>query len=364
LIAGVWGVVGNICPPPSSIIKVRQDRVFLVQDEDRTNLWFSKIKQHGVAVSFSDLMTKRVSDGGDITALETMDTRLIVFKEGEIRAFSGSGPLDTGVGAFGEDYLITSDVGCIDRASVVWTDKGIMFKSLKGIYLLGRNLQVSYIGADVEDYNNYTVLKAELIEDKNQVRFLLEDNTAMLVYDYLVGQWSVFESPYFTEEVDPWGTVDSAIWQNIHVMIRDNGVVMREGVTHVDVVGTYIPLDVETSWIKLSGLQGFQRVFWISLLGEVYGTCTINYEIYYDYVDANPQTGTIVIDAAFAADPPAQFRIKPRAGNGKSEAFKVRLYDSQAAAPAGTQKGYSISDIMVQIGKKPGVMRQGTLKSR
>jgi hypothetical protein len=224
-------------------------------------------------------------------------------------------------------------------------------------------LQVSYIGAPVEAYNNYTVLKAELVEDKNQVRFLLEDYY-MLVYDYLVDQWSVYEGPHTGEAPYEWNCVDSAVWQNIYVMIHSNGTVYREGVTHVDITDTFIPLDVETSWIKLSGLQGYQRVWWISLLGEVYGTCTINYEIYYDYVDANPQTGSIVIDAAFAADPPAQFRIKPRYGNGKCQAFKIRLYDEAAAVPAGTQKGYAISDVMVQIGKKPGVMRQGTLKSR
>ncbi|MBW2560704.1 MAG: hypothetical protein JRE40_07610 [Deltaproteobacteria bacterium] len=358
------GVVENICPPASSIMNVRQDRVLLVPDEDKTNIWFSKLKRHEVGVSFSDLFTKRVSDGGDITGLVTMDTREIVFKESEIRAFSGTGPIDTGVGTFSEDYQITSDVGCISRASIVWTDKGIMFKSHKGIYMLGRNLQVSYVGAPVEEYNTQTVLKAELVENKNQVRFLLEDQN-MLVYDYFVNQWSVFEAPQAGESFVPWETVDSAIWQDNYVMIRTDGLVYREGVTWIDTAAAnYIPLDLTTSWIKLTGLQGYQRVWWISLLGEVYTECTINYEIYYDYIDTNPQVGSFVINAAFAADPPAQFRLKPRYGNGKCQAFKIRLYDEEAAVPAGIQKGYSISDVMVTIGKKSGVMRQGTLKTK
>lgn len=364
LVNGVWDVVENICPPASSIMKVRQDRVFLVPDEDRENIWFSKLKQYEVGTSFSGAFTKRVTDGGEIKALETMDTRLVVFKEAEIRAFSGPGPIDTGVGSFGEDYLITADVGCCDRASVVWTDKGIMFKSLKGIYLLGRNLQVTYIGAPVEEYNQYTVLKAELVETKNQVRFLLAGSPAMLVYDYLVDQWSVFDSPFFVDEVQvPWGTVDSAMWQNQFVMVRDDGMVLLETANYRDVATTYIPLDLTTAWIKLNGLQGYQRVWWISLLGEVYDYCTLNYEIYYDYVDANPQTGTININAAFAANPPAQFRIKPRYGNGKCQAFKLRLYDATATG-ATTYKGFAISDLMIQIGKKKGVMRQGFVKTR
>jgi hypothetical protein len=179
----------------------------------------------------------------------------------------------------------------------------------------------------------------------------------------LVDQWSVFESPYFSEEQLPWGTVDSAMWQNQYVMIREDGVVLLETADYRDIATTYIPLDLTTSWIKLNGLQGYQRVWWISLLGEVYDYCTINYEIFYDYVDANPQTGSVVVDANFAANPPAQFRVKPRYGNGKCQAFKIRLYDATATG-ATNYKGFAISDLMVQIGKKPGVMRQGILKTR
>lgn len=357
-------VVENLCPPASSIMNVFQDRVMLVPDEDRTAIWFSKLKRYGQGLSFAGgFFVKRIADGGDTTALAAMDGREIVFKESQIRAFSGAGPNDTGEGggAFSEDVLITADAGCTDRASVVWTDKGIIFKSHKGIYLLGRNFQVSYIGAPVEDYNQYRVIKSELVETKNQVRFLLE-NQSMLVFDYLVGQWSVFEAPQGAQ-FTPWDCVDSAMWQNQYVMIKDDGVVYLETADYQDGTTDYIPLDLTTAWIKLSGLQGYQRVYWISLLGEVYDRCTINYEIYYDYVDTNPQTGSIVVDAAFQADPPAQFRVKPRGGNGKSQAVKIRLYDATATG-ATTYRGFAISDIMLQIGKKPGVMRQGITKSR
>ena len=357
------GVYGNICPPASSIINIYNDRVMLVPDEDPTNIWFSKLKKNGIAVSFSDFFTKRIADGGPITAMVAMDSRQIVFKSSEIRAFSGPGPNDLGQGTFGDDHLITTDVGCVDRASVVWTDKGVMFKSGKGIYLLGRGLQVNYIGAPVEDFNQYRVVKSELVENKNQVRFLLESSD-MLVYDYLVNQWSVFEHPQTGEGHTPWDTVDSAIWQDNHVMIKDDGTVFQESADYLDLVDTFIPLDLTSSWIKLSGLQGYQRVWWISLLGEVYGTCTINYEIFYDYIETNPQTGSVVIDAAFAGSPPAQFRIKPRFGNGRCQAFKVRLYDAQATIPAGTQKGYAISDFMIEIGKLPGTMRVSGIKTK
>ena len=148
-------------------------------------------------------------------------------------------------------------------------------------------------------------------------------------------------------------------------MIKDDGWVYRESTDYKDLVDTYIPLDWMSSWIKMSSLQGFQRVIWLSLIGEVYTEgITINYEIFYNYIDENPQTGSILVDAGFMAVPPAQFRIKPRFGNGRSQAFKIRLYDSAPATPAGSQEGYAISEIMVQIGRLPGIMRQGTLKTK
>lgn len=71
---------------------------------------------------------------------------------------------------------------------------GIMFKSAKGYFRLGRDLSFNaadnYIGAPVEAFNNLSCLKAVLRNDLNQTRFVLSDNTTVLVYDYFFKQWS------------------------------------------------------------------------------------------------------------------------------------------------------------------------------
>ena len=358
------GVLPNVSPPASQIMNVRQDRIFLVPDEDRTAIWYSKYKRYGVAPEFAAEFTLRITDGGPITALITMDTREIVFKENEIRAFSGDGPNDLGIGGFGNDYLITADVGCVDRASVVWTDKGVMFKSHKGIYLLGRNLQVSYIGAPVEDFNQFSVLKAELVETKNQVRFLL-DGSQMLVYDYLVDQWSVFKAAQTNPEVETyWDTVDSAMWQNKYVMIQDDGTVHVEGTDYTDGSGNeYIPLTIETAWIKLTGLQGYQRVRWAHFLGEIAGQCVLNIEMYRDYVETVLQTATVTVDAAYTAlGGEHQVRVKPVYQKGES--YKFRITDSEYTTWGGTQEGYALSEIMLEVGLKKGLHKLRPEKTR
>jgi hypothetical protein len=75
--------------------------------------------------------------GGDITALKAMDDKLIIFKENAIFYLSGDGPNNLGQqDTFIEPQLISSDIGCSVKNSVVLTPAGIFFKSHKGIHLL------------------------------------------------------------------------------------------------------------------------------------------------------------------------------------------------------------------------------------
>jgi len=348
-------VIEHICPPATQIMNVFQDRIMLVPDEDPTCIWYSKTKRPEQGVAFSDVLTKRIEDGGRITALAAMDTREIVFKENEIRAFGGSGPNDLGLGEFGADYLVTSDVGCVDRGSVVMTDKGVMFKSHKGIYMLTRSLQVVYIGAPVEAYNYYTVLDAQLVETKNQVRFLLS-GSHMLVYDYLMDQWSVFRPG-----TGLWGAVDSAMWQNTYVMIKSDADVYVENAIYTDDL-TWIKLLLDTEWIKVNGIQGFQRVRWASFIGDVYGDAQLTFDIYYNYVEIVHQTVTFPSILMIGATPPAQVRLRPRLQ--KCQAIRFRIQDAEVPGYIGTAEGFSLTDLQLEIGVKgPGVMRQPALKS-
>ena len=68
---------------------------------------------------------------------------------------------------------------------------GLMFKSEKGIYLLGRDFKVVYIGAAVEAYNSMTITSATLLADTNEVRFTTMEGRT-LVYDYFHNRWATF----------------------------------------------------------------------------------------------------------------------------------------------------------------------------
>ena len=338
------GIVENIYPGAAHIMTARQDRVFLVTDDDPENIWYSKVKTDRLGLAFSDFFTKRVSTGGPITALAVMDYNIIVFKENQIRAFSGPGPNDLGYdGTFSEDRLITTDAGCVDQRTIVHTDKGLIFKSHKGIYLLNRQLQVQYIGAPVEFWNDYPVLGAKLVQNSNQVRFLVQvDATTVhtLVYDYLVDQWS-----NYVPTTGKW-LIDSVIWQGNYTQLNNNAKVDVENDTFKD-GDEYYNMKLITPWFRLTDLQGYQRVYWVHIFGGYESVHDLRVKIYYDYGPAVAETKTLTADGTFAADYPYQFRFKPTKQKCQAIAFEIEDINQ-----AGTGESLKIASMALTIGRK------------
>jgi len=352
------GVLGNDGPPAAEILDVRQDRIIIVPSDDPDNHWYSKIKKNKVGNEFSALLTKRISTGGPTKAISTLDEKEIIFKEFEIHAFSGPGPNDLGLGSsFTESYLISSDVGCVDRASVVKFDKGLMFKSSKGIYLLDRGLQTSYIGAPVESYNQFDVVKSYLVKGKNQIRFLLSNNET-LNFDYLVGQWSVSTFAGLLPSSD---MRDCVVHNDAFHMLGVDGNIWRESTASYADNISYYPLDITFSWIKMNGIQGYQRVSWMSILGEFKGNHILTVDLSYDYDDTVVETKILNATAAFGALPPYQFRFKPQ--RQKCQAIKLRIYDTLEPAWAGSWEGYSLSSIEMEVRVKRGMNKLATAKT-
>jgi hypothetical protein len=347
------GILEDYGPPETRICAVRQNRAFIVPEEDRELIWYSKAKVEGLGVQFSPFLTRRITAGGEIIALAELDEKIIVFKRNEIHAFSGRGPDPTGQGPqFTETFRITTDVGCRDRRTVVQMDKGIIFQSLKGIYLLTRGLDVQYIGAEVESYTDVAlVVKAFEFERKNQLRLLMSSGD-ILVFDTLVSQWSVYTNATW----DAGFLVDSVVWDGDYHFLDNTGMVHEETVNFED-EGVYIPMVVETSWFKLADLQGFQRIDWISLLGVWRSPHTLTVDVYTDYNPVARYTKTINAPTSLS---PYQYRFKPSRGYAKCEAFKLRITDADAGV--GNEEGLSLSAIAIDYKIKKGLYKQS--KSR
>jgi hypothetical protein len=363
------GVLDNIAAPSSTIIESFSDRIFLAGTEDQNKLIFSKIRFEGAPVEFSDILSIAVnSRGGKITALKTMDEKLIIFKESAVYYLSGDGPNNLGEqDTFIKPELVSSDIGCINVNSVVLTPIGLMFKSKKGIYLLERNLNLTYIGAGVEKFNDLTVSSAKVLSEENQVRFTTTTGDA-LVYNYFVRKWASFPNHRALSAVNIGFT---------YYYLRSDGILYKENETSYTDNGSPINMKVTTGWLSMAGVQGFQRIYKLLLLGEFKSPHKVKFSIAYDFNEAFVQE--VVVDTADFNDnsrygddsPYGEPTTKAYGGDGnvhqmridlkrqKCQAIKIKIEEIQSD-PANFGEGLSMSNLMIEVGQKIGVNKIST----
>lgn len=353
------GVVENIAAPASCATCTYSSRVILIPSENRSSYWYSKQVVPGAPVEFSDVFAQNVNQaGGDITACIQMDDKLLLFKSALIYYTVWEGPDSTGAQSDIVDAVkIATDSGCINPRSVVLTPMGVMYGSAKGIYLLDRSLGVSYVGSDVEAFNNQVITSATLIANTNQVRFTTQSGTC-LVYDYFFKQWAVFTNHH---------AVDAVIFQNEFTYLNSAGQAMQESLTTFTDNGLFIRLRLVTGWLSLAGLQGFQRARHVLILGEYKSPhqllAKVAYDFNYafvqeDYIDATtllsvPAYGQ---DVTYGATSPyggnfPLYEFRVNFDRQKCTAIQLSIEDVQTS-PLG--EGFSVSCFTLNAGLKKG----------
>lgn len=298
-------VLSALPPKPCSVITMHKNRFFVAGIEDEPDIvYFSQERVDGESVEWSDklrIVCERY--GGDITALVSLDDALVVFKETSILVTQGDGPGDNGLGeSFLRPFRLPSDVGCVDARSIVSIPLGIVFKSSKGYQLLSRGLQVQYIGAAVEDFNDVECVSADVLEDQDEARFLLADGTVLAMSYYPTVRWSTFD-----RHSQP---VDATVWDNRYVYLRADGNARVSSDTFLD-NGAPILTEIVTSNIKVSpeaGMQQLSKVYEIRLIGTLVNPHTLSLEAASSYADGYEQLGTFVSSASlstgsFGSDP-------------------------------------------------------------
>lgn len=360
------GVVENIGAPPTASMTLFDDRFWVIDAEDRNLLWFSKQVIEATPVEMSDLLTMYVAPSIGVTgstgimrALGAMDDKLVIFKKGAIYYVNGTGPDNTGSNSqYSQPIFITAVVGSTNQNSIVFTPRGLMFQSDKGIWLLGRDLSTSYIGAPVEAFNGATVLSAVNIPETNQVRFTL-DSGVTLMYDYYYDQWGTF--------VNVPG-ISSCIYQDLHTFINLDGQVFQETPGQYLDGSNPVLMGFTTSWLNMTGLQGYQRAFFFYLLGEYLSPHKLNLSIGYDY-NPSPSQATLISPTNFNpaygssspygagtyGGPAALERWRIFLKRQRCQAFQIKLqelYDGTFGIPAGA--GLTLSGINVVYGSKSG----------
>jgi hypothetical protein len=332
------GILEPTAPPAPFHVATENDYSLLIPADDREAVWQSTPFEENVAVEWSNALVARFPAGGPNVAIEFLDGRPILFKENEIRQLVGTPANARGVGGFTEARLISSDVGCSERRSIVRTKDGILFQSTKGIYLLDRSLQLTYIGSPVEDFNSVTLNSGVLLEDERQVRFTMEADGAagingkqVLIWDYYHNNWSVFEYAYSGSQA----AVAAVVWDGKWSYCQTDGEVARDSDTlFADNDGPFpVVMELRTAWIKVGALNGFQRLRRIEMTGRHIGNAdqdlTLNMRIYRNYDEVGVEFPVQLINAsaitvsAPAANRPVTFRA--HLSNQKMTAVQIGI---------------------------------------
>lgn len=342
------GEVDNQAAPAISALATYKNRALYLSPETPNAFGYSKQVIDGYPVEFSPLIFTQTVDsrGGRLTCISEMDDKIVLFKKNIIFYVAGDGPTPSGANNdFTNVQLITSDTGCENQASIVLCPIGLMFQSPKGIYLLGRNLQVQYIGAEVEAYNNQTVTSSQLITTLNQVRFTLDSGIA-LVYDYYFQQWSVFKNI---------NAVDSTSFKNQFAYISPEGLIYQENPDIFTDAGSFVPLAITTSWFSFAGIQGFERIYKLLLVGDYKSPHTLNIDVGYDFSSETTQISPIHV-----LSNPGVYQYRVFWPRQKCEALQFSITETQES-PFG--EGLSLSAMSMEVGIKTGLNKMAAAKS-
>lgn len=370
------GVVEDVNAPASNILTLFDDRLWLVDAEDPNLLWFSKQVIEATPVEMSDLLTLYVAptqgaqgSTGPITAFAPMDDKLIIFKENAIYYVNGTGPNNTGAqNEYSQPIFITATVGCTNQRSLVFQPSGVMFQSNKGIWLLGRDLSTSYIGAPVEKFNDALVQSAVNVPETNQIRFTISTGQT-LMFDYYYSQWGTFTGV---------PAISSCVYQGMHTFLNQFAAVYQESPGFYQDGSNPVLISFTMSWLSLAGIQGYQRAFWFYLLGQYLTPHKLQITIAYDF-NPSPTQASLISPTNFSqvfggplvnpgdgtdsADPFGQG--SPMGGEGDVEQWRVfltkqrcqsiqlglqEIYDPSFGVPAG--QGLSLSGIKLTYAGK------------
>lgn len=296
----------------------------------------------GEGVAFADEFIYYIEDNQarraqDIIALASLDSKLVIFKENSTLVIYGEGPDNGGNNSdFTDAEIINADVGCIDSRSIVLTGVGVLFQSSKGIYLMGRDLSTKYIGRGIEAYAQEEIIDAELMEDRNVVRFTTKSGL-YLIYNTFFQQWTWSDKAELAvsafSRLGTYGYVDS----NAQVYIENQTLFRKDG--------AFIEPSFNTGWIKLNGIQGFQRVSNLMFQGEYIDDHQLKIEVFYDYENSSPDEYTISPQIGERY----QFSVHLRRQKCQAMRVKVTCVDTGA-----TQEGFRISDMTILAGIKKG----------
>ncbi len=357
--------LAHLNPPSAACMVVHRNRLYLASDDGIT-VYYSGQFIDGEQPWFSDQFTFQVPKGGPITAMESMDGVLYIFKRDFVFSVTGDGPADNRSGNdLSTPEEIDVEVGCIEPRSLVVAPSGIFYQAPQGLYMLTRSRTASYVGQNVETrLNEFSTIVSADISDKNGCIYWEivspinpDGNGITVVYDYIHNQWMLDYKTHSTGGAAA-GAASSEVINGVYYWITPGGLFSKENAGYLD-YGNWVTGEVDTSYFKLAGLQGFQRIRKIGVLVSRDATDTgsfgLEFDALRDYDDSTPfqsfAWSNTELDAL--STPLPQIQLSPRIQ--KVESMQILMRDVPPLTGDITGIGPIWLGLILEVGIKQGM---------
>ena len=327
----------------------------------------SSVIREGVAPGFPLLnhSINLTGDPGKITAVESNLDNLLVFTNNDGYYVAGSGPDVLGQGRYGEPRLFARGHGALGGAAHTDTPLGVFYQTAQGIHLIGRDLSIAYIGAQVEDTVGSTTAVAMTRRDSdNSVRIMLQKATPggtdrYCIYNYYYKQWTTYELAYYSGAHQVGEVFDGTSFQRL---VADGRVKTQSTTNFRDVnaagsSAVQYKAEIATGFISPTGLMKKDRIYRYMVLGQFVSSHTLEVEVYNDY-DGEEGDPNQEDSVSVSSDPTGLYLFRSHIANQKSRSIQLLLKLD------GVGQCAKIEGFALEVGVRPEKTSFKTIASR
>jgi hypothetical protein len=372
------GVPPSVCPPGFLYMVSWQGRLWGISAENPRQLWFSQPWLGDQGPAWSPVLTIDLLGEDTAVALAPMVDRLVVLKNNSVSVVVGDGPALTGLnGTYLEQELVRG-IGCSQAKSVVTMPAGVFFMSAGGIRQLTQGGDFLPVGDPVQDeFLTYPQVNAAThLPDRDVVVFCVSDTSEsvgqVLAYNYAVNAWSVWK---ISDSVGSLAVLKaSGVVGGLWHWASKDGNVYKDDTYYWDAQpvdrgskGDWITLKIETPWLKIGALAGFQRARKVTIVGHLqhaqssHGLVVATAR---DYVDTATSELTIAYGSMQSYSVSERILVPMRFLTQRCAAVKIQIYDTAGddtnfATYQNLGIGPRIDGLTLELGLKRGQHRVG-----
>lgn len=322
------GILAAGTPPPTQILHRHRDRIFAVDEEDPTRIVYTKPIESSLAPEWSGTLVHRMPE--DIVALSTLQNDLVAFAENSVYVVRGGGIDIFGTNGYYLEELRIPSVGAQGHSAVLNTNIGLLWYGGDTINLMTLN-SMTDLGHQIKDsVSGLLIRRIEESADEKLIRVLYSGG--MLIYNYEFNRWSVLSYHASTNDMARDYAGDLYFWYTLTAPLLKEANVYTYGPGPTDI--TY---SMETPWVKLGNLTGYQRIFWIQILGEWASSHDLNVQVYIDYQTSVYETITA---SKASVERPYEILITPAVK--RCQAIKLKISDSSPSGKSAILTGVEI----------------------